>query len=148
MDLILNGTFRSEYDEKDVEINGQPVKYMMAVLDTPDGPLPVVAWGEKKNALVKDAIKNHSAVKIAAVLQAKTYRNEEGKTVPYLQLKLYSFVGFPQPKVWNNPEPTGSFRCFSEEEKKEFLKPYTPEKVKPWPTNNGIEQYETWGNVF
>lgn len=161
MELIINGIFRNDYEEKMVELNGNPVKWMMAVIDTPTESLPIVVWGERKVGYVKTAISSKQPVKIVAQLFAKpqTFTNHEGDTVtvPNLQLKLFSFVGIPQAPRSKDPEdndPTGSFRCFTEEEKKTLMMPSMAlpkrlvEKVKPWPTNNGIEQQETWGLPF
>lgn len=157
MELLIDGVFRSEYQEKTVELNGNAVQWMMAVIETQTGALPIVVWGDKKIGYVKTAIFTKEPVKIVANLFAKpqTFTNHEGETVtvPNLQLKLSSFVGIPQGVKPTPCDPTGSFKCFSEAEKKELMKPIqyvkkAEEKVKPWPTNNGIEQQETWGLPF
>ena len=101
MELILNGKFDPNYQEKTVEINGTPMKHMLAVLHTADGAYPITIWGDRKADFAKKAIATGQDVKIIVLLIAKSasYTNQDGETVrvPNLQLKLYSFVGF-----WKN----------------------------------------------
>ncbi len=136
MELILNGRFTNEFQEKTVELNGSPVKCMMCVLETNEDRLPITAWGDKKVGYVKDAIASGQQVKMVVHLQAKpqTYTNHEGQTVtvPNLQLKLYSFVGIPQ-KYYAAPDPTGSFVGMTPQQKAEAMKPM-PQIVEPWGT--------------
>lgn len=104
MELILNGRFTNEYQEKSVELNGKPTKYVLAVLQTNDGQrFPITIWGDRKVGYFKDAMASGNETKIVVQLLAKptTYTNHEGETVtaPNLQLKLYSFIGIPQPRT-------------------------------------------------
>lgn len=170
MKLILTGTASPECDTKNVEIGGKPMLRILGPMKTTSGEiLPVTVWGETKCGYWKKFIENGETFSIVVELQARpqTYTNHEGETVtvPNVQLKLYSFLNVPQmqkptahdsfvagstnlhPHAANStlpPPPQNSAQSFY------FAPPPQPhqEKVKPWPTNNGIEQHETWGTVF
>ena len=138
MEMLIDGVFNPECQEKTVELNGSPVKYMLAVLHTSSGRLPITVWGERKINFVKTAIKTGEQVKLVVQLMAKpqTYTNHDGEkvTVPNVQLKLYSFVGLPGLKTDMTKIPTESM----------FQHPFRyPEKI-----DNGQEQQETWGLPF
>lgn len=138
MELILNGTFTGDCNEKTVEINGAPVKCIVALLDTREDRLPIIAWGDKKVGYVKEAMSSGQQVKIVAHLQAKpqTYTNREGETVtvPNMQLKLFAFVGVPKANNYSAPDPTGSFVSATPEQKAEYLAPlsYKTPKASLW----------------
>lgn len=143
MELILNGIFTGDCHEKTVELNGAPVKCIVAILDTKEDRLPITAWGDKKVGYVKEAMSSGQQVKIVAHLQAKpqTYTNHEGETVtvPNMQLKLFSFVGgVPKANNYSAPDPTGSFVSATPEQKAEYLAPFNPYKTanaSPWRGN-------------
>lgn len=130
MELILNGRFTNEYQEKTVELNGNPVKYMLAILDTVDGRMPITIWGDRKVGFAKDAIQSGNEVKIIVSLLAKpqTYTNSEGQsvTVPNVQLKLFSFVGIPHKTQFPPPPQPRSERvapwqdCYGTENRTNF----------------------------
>lgn len=137
MELLINGRFTGECQEKTVELNGSPVKCLVAVIDTNEDRLPITVWGDKKVGYVKEAIASGQQVKIVAHLQAKpqTYTNHEGQTVtvPNITIKLFSFVGIPQ-KHYAAPDPTGCFVGMAPQQKAEALKPMY-ETVQPWRGN-------------
>lgn len=140
MEILINGRFTEQCQEKTVELNGSPVKCLVAVIETGEDRLPVTAWGDKKVGYVKEAIASGQPVKIVAHLQAKpqTYTNHEGETVtvPNMQLKLFAFVGVPKANNYSAPDPTGSFVSATPERKAEYLAPlsysYKPAKESLW----------------
>lgn len=168
MKLILTGKAMPEYEEKNIEIGGKSMLRILGPMQLQTGEmLPVTVWGETKCGNWKEFAKNGEEFSIVVELFAKsqTYTNHEGETVtvPFIQMKLYSYLNMPKrgtaynsfvagstnlhPHAVNStlpPPPQNSAQSFY------FAPPPQPhqERVKPWPTNNGIEQHETWGQVF
>lgn len=162
MKLILTGKAMPEYEEKNIEIGGKPMLRILGPMQLQTGEiLPVTVWGDTKCGYWKQFAENGEEFSIVIELFAKsqTYTNHEGEstTVPFIQMKLYSYLNMPNRGTAYNSFVAGSTNLMPPPPPKAdphqsfyFAPPPQPhqEKVKPWPTNNGIEQHETWGSVF
>lgn len=164
MKLILTGKALPEYETKNIEIGGKPMQRILGPMQLQTGEmLPVTVWGDTKCGNWKEFAKSGEEFSIVVELFAKsqTYTNHEGETVtvPFIQMKLYSYLNMPKKGTAYNSFVAGSTNLMpppppppkaDPHQSFYFAPPPQPhqEKVKPWPTNNGIEQHETWGSVF
>lgn len=162
MKLILTGKALPEYETKNIEIGGKPMQRILGPMQLQTGEmLPVTVWGDTKCGNWKEFAKSGEEFSIVVELFAKsqTYTNHEGEstTVPFIQMKLYSYLNMPNRGTAYNSFVAGSTNLMPPPPPKAdphqsfyFAPPPQPhqEKVKSWPTNNGIEQHETWGQVF
>lgn len=164
MKLILTGKAMPQYEEKNIEIGGKPMLRILGPMQTQTGEiLPITVWGETKCGYWKQFVENGEEFSIVVELFAKsqTYTNHEGETVtvPFIQMKLYSYLNMPKKGTAYNSFVAGSTNLMpppppspnaDPHQSFYFAPPPQPhqEKVKPWPNNNGIEQHETWGSVF
>lgn len=113
MKLILTGKAMPEYEEKNIEIGGKPMLRILGPMQLQTGEiLPVTVWGETKCGYWKQFAENGEEFSIVIELFAKsqTYTNHEGEstTVPFIQLKLYSYLNMPNRGTAYNSFVAGS----------------------------------------